>query len=368
LQRYTLLHNDIMSGRRVPRFVHCVLINGWGNVFQEAISCLVYALAAQRAVIFNTGPLSGYMPFIQCLDDEKLPFDGFNTSVLGRYKEVVIPRYDLVCLNFNDHADKELITIHLTYDFFAPNILANPHHGEKLLEIFPRNYFQILFHYLFPLSPDLQQQVDAFRSQMGAYTVGIQIRHPTVDQKGAKDHKGMPVPPLGLFAQVAEQLSRFQEEVPYEDVVWYMATQNLELIQQLQKAYGLNKIVWFNGTVTTTFDNDPEGQRVSLISWWLLGECDEVVTTEASSYGTTAAARTGIDPIVCNHEKFCSRRLSPTPCQDTPFPAEQPMSCLAETRKYPHQFMTSPDASCGHYKLSIYNSPQFGQDSWQIKQ
>lgn len=51
------------------------------------------------------------------------------------------------------------------------------------------------------------------------------------------------------------------------------------------------------------------------MTWWLLGECDEVITTEASSYGTTAAARTGITPIVCNHHKYCMRRLSPTPCQ-----------------------------------------------------
>ena len=52
-----------------------------------------------------------------------------------------------------------------------------------------------------------------------------------------------------------------------------------------------------------------------MITWLLLGECSEVITSEASSYGTTAAARTSKSAIVCNHHKFCFRRLSPTPCQ-----------------------------------------------------
>lgn len=94
---------------------------------------------------------------------------------------------------------------------------------------------------------------------------------------------------------------------------------------------------------------------------------NEVLATEASSFGTTAAARGGITPIVCNHKKYCERRLSPTPCQDTYFLVDQPQECLKKLRKYPHQYVTAPDSSCGHFKWEIYTSKEYGQDSWKIE-
>jgi hypothetical protein len=46
--------------------------------------------------------------------------------------------------------------------------------------------------------------------------------------------------------------------------VWFVATQNVELIEELQLAYGSRKVVSFNGTITTTFDVGSEGQRVRI--------------------------------------------------------------------------------------------------------
>jgi hypothetical protein len=62
LERYTQLHNDIMQGRQKPRFIQvrhlttelpncqCILINGWGNVFQESLSCLLFAIVSRFEV------------------------------------------------------------------------------------------------------------------------------------------------------------------------------------------------------------------------------------------------------------------------------------------------------------------------------
>jgi hypothetical protein len=44
--------------------------------------------------------------------------------------------------------------------------------------------------------------------------------------------------------------------------VWFMATQNTELIQYLQDAYGSKRVVFYNGTITTTFEAHTDGQRV----------------------------------------------------------------------------------------------------------
>jgi hypothetical protein len=84
-------------------------------------------------------------------------------------------------------------------------MLVNPYHGEALWEILPENFYQIMFNYIFKLNPEYQKAVDEFKEKyFGGYTVGIQIRNPTHDKSGKKDHKGFPVPPLYLYAQAAE--------------------------------------------------------------------------------------------------------------------------------------------------------------------
>lgn len=152
LEKYTTLHKEIMAGIRPPRFIKCVLINGWGNVLQEAVSCFLVALVARRAVLFDVSPIEGYMPFREYLPAAMMPFDGYNLQKLRGYQELVIPRHNFTCLNYlEDYADVEWITIHLTYDYFAPNVIVNPHHAEQMAQLLPSNYFQIIFNYLFKL-------------------------------------------------------------------------------------------------------------------------------------------------------------------------------------------------------------------------
>lgn len=67
-----------------------------------------------------------------------------------------------------------------------------------------------MFKRLFTLRDDIKEEVEKFKKQhFHPYMIGIQIRHPTVDNKGEKDHKGFPVPPLELYAQAAEVISAF---------------------------------------------------------------------------------------------------------------------------------------------------------------
>lgn len=110
LDDYTIFHNEIMLGKRPPRYMKCVLLNGWGNVLQEAVSCLLFAMASERAVIFYTAPIEGYMPFRKYLVGP--PFDGYNLNVLNGHKELIIPRFNLTCLNYEDVADVPYVTVH----------------------------------------------------------------------------------------------------------------------------------------------------------------------------------------------------------------------------------------------------------------
>jgi hypothetical protein len=51
----------------------------------------------------------------------------------------------------------------------------------------------------------------------------------------------------------------------------------------------------------------------AFLDLWLLGECDEVVTTPASSFGYMATARTGRTPVTVTKWGKCLRPLSPEP-------------------------------------------------------
>eukprot|EP01116_Phalansterium_solitarium_P016520 TRINITY_DN3850_c0_g3_i1.p1 TRINITY_DN3850_c0_g3~~TRINITY_DN3850_c0_g3_i1.p1 ORF type:complete len:485 (-),score=191.66 TRINITY_DN3850_c0_g3_i1:281-1735(-) len=382
LQEYTQIHKDIMSGVLPPRYVHCPVLNGWGNVIQEAISCFAFALVSKRAIIFDFRPV-GFMPFLEFLNPDHTPIDAYNASILEKYRSVYIdpkspdakiyPRHVMVCHDYSKIQD-ECIGMQITYDFWAPNVWVNPTIDEEWAAILPRNYFQLCFNYLWRIKPELKQIVDEFKQKyFGKYTIGIQIRTPTprLNKPEVVDHEGFPTPPILLYGQTAEQLTRQQTKAAYDDVRWFVATQNTSLVHILQRAYP-NRIVYYNGTITTTFENNKAGQMVSFLHWWLLGEADDLITTEVSSYGTVAAARSGIDAIVCNHKKFCMRRLSPSPCQDTNWLDYQPEDCLIKTRKHPWQFLTAVDSSCGFEKLWIYNQPQMDSKNknpppWKIK-
>jgi len=58
-----------------------------------------------------------------------------------------------------------------------------------------------------------------------------------------------------------------------------------------------------------------EGNTVAVASFWLLGECDEVIGTEISSFSYVAAARRGLKPILCNAVRHCFRSLKAEPCR-----------------------------------------------------
>jgi len=253
------------------------------------------------------------------------------------------------------------------YDYFGQTVLVNKH--LHLTEEFPSNVYPILHNWLFQLSDPIREQVDDYkRKNFGSYNVGIQIRYPIskttegVFYKGQKDHEGVPVPPLSLFAETAYQLSYQQTKSNFEDVRWLVATQEPKLIEELKKKHGNERIIFYEGKIITTFDRDTKGQLSSFITWWLLGECDDVITTECSTYGTTAAVRRGIIPVVCTHGRFCFRKLSAHPCQQTPARDDDEYHVHAHfCLKDELQEFLSVESSCAYFGSVVRNNPNFQQ-------
>jgi len=367
LEEYVDFHKSVMNGSN-PRqkYAMCVARNGIGNWFQIVISCLLYGMISKRAVLLapNSGTFNMEERFLPP------PFDLWKIGHLqGR-----MPNDELDQVN-NTMGCDDLTTIpnnevvHITgnwgYDYFGQTLLVNPHF--QMFEKMPDNVYSLIHNYVFKLRPTVQREIDEFKAlHFGKYNIAIQIRYPILKTKpgtfykGKKDHEGVPVPPWELFGTTAYQLSHKVEGVDYEDVKWYLATQNRDLIQLFRERYGEDKIIFYDGKIVTTFDNDKEGQMTSFITWWLFGECDDVITTEVSTFGVTGAARGGIAPVVCNHGRFCSRKLSPHPCQQTPYRAGDdyhiyPPTCLNRER----QTFNSVESSCAFFGGIVVASKKY---------
>lgn len=167
----------------------------------------------------------------------------------GNVKELYAT--DLICADFNAttaeyvklygnwHYGFLFLTLYL--DYFGHSLLVNPIH--RLIEVLPKNFFQIIFHHFFRLKQEYQKQVifwkltpqiDDFKTKyFGEYTIAIQIRYWAIrDAVGTLDSR-YPMTPLAVYTQAAYQLSHFSE-VPYDKVVWFVATQNRDFVEQMR--------------------------------------------------------------------------------------------------------------------------------------
>jgi len=132
----------------------------------------------------------------------------------------------------------------------------------------------------------------------------------------------------------------------------------MEEIKEAQQIYGEKKIVYFPY-------GEFKNEEADFITFWLLGECNEVITTEFSSYGLNAAARAGIVPAVCTHEKYCFKRLTPQPCAMHPWPVEP--ICRLEASSF-HK-LPDIEMHCGFENEYARNCVEHGcadnHDSWK---
>jgi len=366
MRDYKQFHDQSMRttlSRKKARYVFCQGLNGYGNAFQSIVSCFLYAMMSNRVFLLEDSHLWSYSDYF------KEPIiDYFNHEPIRNKKAQRLDPDSLACIDFSDHDNLQLVILagNWGWDYFGQTLQVNPHYN--LTQHLPTDFFKLTFHFLFQLRDELEEKIEDFKQTFfGDFTIGIQIRavitktHSTGEfYKGKKDHEGHPIPPTTLFGQTAELLSHQQTKAPYDRVKWFIATQNLSFVEQLQETYGEEKVIFYEGKITTTFDSDVEGQNVSFLTWMLLGECDEIITTESSSYGVVAAARAGIYPVVCNHGRWCARKLTTEPCQQTPWFEDslypiQPHDCLRGQKNE----WNSVESSCAYFEAIIRQDAKY---------
>jgi len=202
----------------------------------------------------------------------------------------------------------------------------------------------MIWDHFFPLREDIRQIVTDFKkANFTKYTVALQMRVPVITPEGGNDHwYAPPMPARELFFQAAEQMSR-SSGVPYEDITWFIATQDEEWFNWFKKHRNAS-VVWYSSKPTVAYDLvNVEGKIAGIITFYLMSESNDILVTDFSSYGHVAAAKGGLTPVSCNHKQFCARRLSATPCQQTPYPI-QVHTCLQQLGG-PIHFL-APDMTC----------------------
>eukprot|EP01116_Phalansterium_solitarium_P019295 TRINITY_DN5331_c0_g1_i1.p1 TRINITY_DN5331_c0_g1~~TRINITY_DN5331_c0_g1_i1.p1 ORF type:complete len:485 (-),score=128.15 TRINITY_DN5331_c0_g1_i1:256-1710(-) len=334
LDDYLVYHRNVTSGVLPPRFLMCSMSNGYGNAWQMFVSCILYAMLSDRAVIIvrrhydtdnafmNTFQELYERPPVKIMNEGPIEF--LNTSFFGPPREIDWPWMDFSQVSYPVHVkdrkhDEQFLSVSGDegFNYYADKLRESPRMG--MLHKIPSNFYEMIFRQFVKLKPSYQSFVDEFkRKHFGAYTIGIQMR-------GNDPHGLHAVVPFYVYLQAAELLAA-DCPGPWDEVVFFVASQDYKAVQEAQAIYGTRKIAYFNASQER---HTLEGDHAAALTIWLLGECNDVVSSESSSYGTNAAARRGIVPVVCNSDRSCMRRITPQPCSYLPYPVK-PETCSDE--------------------------------------
>eukprot|EP01116_Phalansterium_solitarium_P020001 TRINITY_DN5771_c0_g1_i2.p1 TRINITY_DN5771_c0_g1~~TRINITY_DN5771_c0_g1_i2.p1 ORF type:complete len:486 (-),score=149.99 TRINITY_DN5771_c0_g1_i2:443-1900(-) len=377
LDTYVEFHKNVTSGVLPPRYLACQLMNGYGNCWQLFVSCVLFAMMSDRAFFVETWVSDN--PFVMTMQEFYLPppvriyQENINnrTPLYGPQNGKTWPELTSIeqvsmCRNLLDWRPEDpylLVNGPSGFDYYADHIRDNPHH--ELLHKLPYNFYSIIFNYWWKLRPQYQAEVNRFkREHFGKWTIGMQIR--------GWDHGGViPVIPLNVFLQAADVLAA-DAPVPPEDVVFFAVTQDKEQVERFQSIFGTQKLIFYAGNASAGTDPAMNKNAYGLMHMWLMGEVDELITTEQSSYGCNAAARTGLVPVVCNHLRVCVRRLSAQPCSYNPFPTYRMLEDVPGARTtlnnvtcYRNASATfkrhsSVESHCGFFFRHVYDCVRHG--------
>jgi hypothetical protein len=344
IKNYFDYHNKVMRNKEPnAKFSTCVSNAGWGNRFQHVLSCVLYSMISNRVVVL-TKDNSYFFEHFDKIFDEPIQ--------LVNYDKTFVPSPDdtwwadpkeSACVNlttFKENVKCLSVIPPGYYDYWGSSILYNPNHN--LLHEIPSNWYHLLFKSLFHLKNSLQKDLDIFKEKyFGKYTIGIQVRTWSRNVAGP-DALRNPNIPIDVFLQAAELLAT-SAPVPFEDVSFLVVTPDSQNLQRALFLYGKKKIVFLEGEIN---EHTELGTRNGLINFYLMGECDDLIVSEISSYGTNAGARNGKAPVICNHERICYRKLTPDPCQDSPYPI-QSSPCIGEN--LPNKYMPGIQSTCAYF-------------------
>lgn len=347
-QRYIELHKEILEleyldkemVEKSPRRKKYIILRNWegagfGNRLQAIVSCFLFALITDRALLIDWSkdsvkehwngeetvamePLAeffsnpnfewDYAPHKQHLEtkvklgllseatvsyrleDEKHVFASFSGY---QGWEEVFPCYD-----YNMYFPEDIVSIRAD-NYFAFIISLSPFYRDFVNDIFGSDIFGTISRFLFRPVPVIQKEIDNFKKQyFGKFTLGLHVRNIGGSKLNANQ--------TNLLWQCAQNIRSPKEE----GVVWFLSTDN-EQTRISAKSLFKDKVVFYNVPISRA---DPNGLRAGIIDLFLLSECDDLIVSAASTFSRIAYGLARKLPMIVNTKNQCFRRTSFQPC------------------------------------------------------
>jgi len=183
-----------------------------------------------------------------------------------------------------------------------------------------------IFNHFFKLREELARRVNLVKSRFRGHVIGLQIRQ--ARECGKISLEGN----LGNRVRTHAYLTEEHEELFYDcahtlkrgargNATFFLATDiPAKTRPQAAARLGKDRVVVAelpDEDVHETRARMEDGRAVNFegafLDIWLLGECDEVITTPASSFGYIAMARKGAAPVTVTKWGKCLRPLTSEP-------------------------------------------------------
>ncbi|CAG8833633.1 36112_t:CDS:2, partial [Gigaspora margarita] len=255
---------------------------GFGNRIPGIICGFLYSLISDRLFFID-----GYIDFDNYFEKD---FDHNWDTVSYLYRESTakdlhilekVNNFTLVARgNFSSEeiSSYDILRVH-TRDYICAPLSSNPYYKEWFNKIIPDyRIFATISLRLLRLHPDLKSQVEDYASNnLRDYNIGIHLR-----EKKKPDNTNSWMIPIEHYYEAVRMLML---EVNNKNVSIFVATDSTNGRNRLVNL--LNNMDLFNPIMQE--DENPGTEAGALIDLKILGLCDDLVITYASSFGFLAA-------------------------------------------------------------------------------
>lgn len=333
-ENYRKLHKDILQSRRRRQFVVFSCMEegykcaGYGNRLGGITSLLFLSILTQRAFLIEWDqagvPLDNYLlpngvewnystENLKDLGTRRHYWGKKDDSNKRKKRNDVLMQWRVKTdfLTWLQQADLQAYLDHpvekvVANWYFAENLWENPFLEKNALELGisnERSKYSLIgcaFDFLFQKSRELETRLDAERHSLSLASqvpkIGLQIRMGDVSfgrrslQNNNIDYKAF----FGCAQAIGEALARQRPDTIKKHVKWFLATDDNKVKEYARENYPLN-VVTLNITpqhiksLKTRDSESTEGTLGVLMDHFLLSECDFLILSPRSTFGTSAA-------------------------------------------------------------------------------
>ena len=216
----------------------------------------------------------------------------------------------LMCGDVNEIYPQKYIVLDDVWDYFAVLLQANPHYADRLKMLSEAPLFSTLAKTLLRPAESLQQTIDVFKRRHFAdrYVVGMHVRRIGMNLIGMSGDTDI----MHHFHAAAHDLAR-KHNVRKLPVSFFIITDNATVLPFAARVFQ-NDTYFFSPVASTSGRATASAHRASVIELWLLGESDQVLQSDGSTFSGFGAWRKDHLPYVVATDGMPYAPLLREPC------------------------------------------------------